>query len=257
MSHLFTIVFYQPIFNLLVGLYNVIPGRDIGLAIIALTVIIKIILLPLSKKAIEAQKELQDLQPKVEELKQKYAGKKEEMGREMIKLYQEHKVNPFSSCLPILVQLPFFIAIYKAFSAGLANKSMDLLYPFVSRPETINVVSFGFLDLSKPHWVLAILAGLAQYWQAKMTIVKRPPIKTPGSTDEDMAAMMNKQMLYMMPALTVFIGFSLPGGLSLYWLVTTLLTIVQQKLVFDKILKKKNAVSSAPQVIEGQVVEKK
>jgi YidC/Oxa1 family membrane protein insertase len=257
MSNLFTIVFYQPIFNLLVSLYNIMPGHDIGLAIIALTVIIKILLLPLSKKAIESQKELQDLQPKVEELKKKYAGKKEEMGREMLKLYQEHKVNPFSSCLPILVQLPFFIAIYKSFSAGLANKSMDLLYPFVYHPEHLNVISMGFLDLSKPNWILAVLAGLAQYWQAKMMITKRPPVIGQGSKDEDMAAMMNKQMLYMMPALTVFIGISLPSGLSLYWLVTTILTALQQKFIFSKILKKKEDSPAVPQVIEGEVVEKK
>jgi len=253
MGHLFTVIFYQPIFNLLIGLYNVIPGRDMGIAIIVLTIIIKFVFLPLSKKAIESQKELQDLQPKIEELKKQYAGKKEEMGRAMLKLYQEHKVNPFSSCLPILVQLPFLIAVYRVFSNGLANKSMELLYPFVQRPETIQVVSLGFLDLSKPNWVLAVLAGLAQFWQTKMMLSKRPAVKGPGTGDEDMAAIMNKQMMYMMPALTVFIGISLPGGLTLYWFITTVLTALQQIFIFSKIKSKKQ---SASPVIEGQVVNK-
>jgi len=253
MGHLFTVIFYQPIFNLLIGLYNVIPGRDMGIAIIVLTIIIKFVFLPLSKKAIKSQKELQDLQPKIEELKKQYAGKKEEMGRAMLKLYQEHKVNPFSSCLPILVQLPFLIAVYRVFSNGLANKSMELLYPFVQRPETIQVVSLGFLDLSKPNWVLAVLAGLAQFWQTKMMLSKRPAVKGPGTGDEDMAAIMNKQMMYMMPALTVFIGISLPGGLTLYWFITTVLTALQQIFIFSKIKSKKQ---SASPVIEGQVVNK-
>ena len=252
MGHFFTVVFYQPIFNLLIFLYNVIPGHDLGLAIIALTIVIKLVFLPLSKKAIESQKELQDLQPKIEELKKQYIGKKEELGRALLDLYKQHKVNPFSSCLPILVQLPFLIAVYQVFSAGLANKSMDMIYPFIQRPEIINIISFGFLDLSKPNWVLAVLAGLAQFWQAKMMITSRPVVKGVGTKDEDMAAIMNKQMLYMMPALTIFIGISLPGGLSLYWLVTTVLTALQQIFIFNKI--KKPVV--ATDVIVGEVVKK-
>lgn len=247
MGHFFTIIFYQPIFNLLIWLYNIIPGHDLGIAIIVLTIIIKLVFLPLSKKAIESQKELQDLQPKIEELKKQYADKKEELGRALLKLYQEHKVNPFSSCLPILVQLPFLIAVYQVFSAGLANKSMEMIYSFISRPESINIISFGFLDLSKRNIPLAILAGLAQFWQAKMMITKRPPVKGKGTMDEDMAAIMNKQMLYMMPALTVFIGISLPGGLTLYWFVTTILTALQQIFIFGKIKKRvPETIVSAP-----------
>jgi YidC/Oxa1 family membrane protein insertase len=240
MAHLFTIIFYQPILNLLVWLYNIVPGHDIGIAIILLTIIIKLILLPLSKKMIESQKALQDLQPKMEELKKQFPNK-EEQGKAMIKLYQENKINPLSSCLPLLIQLPFLIAVYQVFMAGLKSNSLNLVYPFISRPESISVISFGFLDLSKPNWALAILAGLAQFWQAKMMITKKPPAAVQGSKgalDEGMAAMMNKQMLYFMPIFTVFIGLSLPGGLTLYWFVVTLLTALQQVFIFNKILNK-------------------
>jgi YidC/Oxa1 family membrane protein insertase len=243
MIHLFTIIFYQPILNLLIWLYNVVPGHDIGLAIVLLTIIIRLALLPLSKKAIVSQKALQDLQPKMEELKKKYADNKQELGKATLNLYRDNKINPFSSCLPILIQLPFLIAVYQVFMAGLKNSSMELLYPFVQRPEMINTISMGFLDLSKSNWVLAVLAGAAQFWQAKMMITKKPPAsvsKDKGALDENMAAMMNKQMLYMMPALTVFIGLSLPGGLSLYWLVVTVITALQQVFIFNKILKKPN-----------------
>lgn len=247
MAHLFTIIFYQPILNLLVWLYNIIPGHDIGIAIVLLTIIIRVILLPLSKKSIESQKSLQDLQPKIEEIKKQFPGK-EEQGKAMIKLYQDNKINPLSSCLPLLIQLPFLIAVYQVFMAGLKSNSLNLVYPFISRPESISVISMGFLDLSKPNWVLAILAGAAQFWQAKMMITKKAPINTKGAMDENMTAMLNKQMLYFMPAFTIFIGISLPGGLTLYWFVVTLLTVLQQMFIFNRILNrdKKEVITVEP-----------
>jgi len=242
MGHLFTIIFYQPILNLLIFLYNVIPGHDIGLAIIALTIIIRLILLPLSKKSIESQKALQDLQPKIEEIKKKYADNKEEQGKAMMNVYKDNKVNPLSSCLPVLIQLPFLWAVYQVFRTGLSHGSLALVYSFITKPDVINSFSFGFLDLAKPNWVLAVLAGSAQFWQTKMMMATRPPLalrKQEGARDEDMTAMINKQMLYLMPAMTVIIGISLPGGLTLYWLVVTIITVLQQIFIFNKILQKK------------------
>lgn len=246
MANIFQTIFYQPILNLLVFLYNTISFQDLGLAIIFLTLVIKAILWPLSQKSIKAQKYLQDLQPKIKELQAKYKDDKQQQSVAMMQLYKEHKINPFSSCLPLLVQLPFLFAVFKVFRDGLGNK-LDLVYPFVYKPETINTLAFGFLDLSKPNIYLAILAGLAQFWQAKMMMSKRPAVKTPGAKDEDMAAIMNKQMLYFMPALTIFIGWTLPGGLTMYWFIVTLLTAVQQLYVFKK--------HSLPVVAEKKVVE--
>jgi YidC/Oxa1 family membrane protein insertase len=249
MSYIFQVIFYQPILNLLVFLYNIVPGHDLGVAIVLLTIIVKLALLPLSKQSIKSQKSLQDLQPKIDEIKKKYANQKEEMGRAMLELYKENKVNPFSSCLPLLIQLPFLWAVFRVFRAGLAGNSMELVYSFISRPESINSLSFGFLELSKPNIYLAVLAGLAQFWQAKMMITKKPVIKTKGAQDENIMAVMNKQMLYFMPFLTVFIGITLPGGLALYWFTTTLLTALQQLYVFKE---KNNKTSN---VIEGEVVK--
>jgi len=251
MSHIFQIIFYQPILNLLVWLYNVIPGHDLGLAIIVLTVLIKAVLLPLSKQSIKSQKALQDLQPKIDEIKKKYANKKEEMGRAMLALYKENKVNPFSSCLPLLIQLPFLWAVFKVFRDGLAGDSLNLVYSFISRPEAVKSVSLGFLELAKPNVYLAILAGLAQFWQAKMMMTNKPMVKNNGAKDENMMAIMNKQMLYFMPVLTVFFGLTLPGGLTLYWFITTLLTALQQLYVF----KQKNGRNQGSGIIEGQVIK--
>jgi len=253
MSHIFQTVFYQPILNLLIFLYNTISFHDLGLAIIFLTIVIKAVLWPLSQKSIKAQKSLQDLQPKINALKKEYKDDKQKQGQAMIQLYKEHKINPFSSCLPLLIQLPFLIAVFQVFRDGLNNK-LNLVYPFIERPEEINAMAFGFLDLSKPNIYLAILAGLAQFWQAKMMITKKAAIKTEGSKDEDMAAIMNKQMLYFMPALTVFIGWTLPGGLTMYWFIVTLLTAVQQLIVFKR-HNQEQAQIVEKKVIDGEVVK--
>lgn len=233
-AHIFTIICYQPLLNLLVWVYNVIPGHDIGLVIIILTLIIKLVLYPFSRKTIEAQKAMNVLQPKVEALKIKYKDNKEEQAKEMMKLYKEHKINPLSSCLPLLIQLPFLIAIYSVFSTGLQNGSLDLLYPFIYNPGQINSMAFGFIDMAKPQVILAILAAGAQYWQTKMMIAKRPEVKSEDSKDEDMAAIMSKQMLYMMPIMTIIIGWNLPSGLVFYWLLLTVFTAVQQKITLRK-----------------------
>ncbi len=232
MNTLFQTIFYQPILNLLVFLYN--TFGDLGLAIIFLTLIVKLILFPLSKKSIKSQKSLQDLQPKIDELKLKHKDDKQAQSVALMALYKENKVNPFSSCLPLIIQLPFFFAIFKVFKDGFAQNHLELLYPFISNPEIINTITFGFFDLSEKNVILAVLAGLAQFWQGKMMHVKKPEIKTEGSKDENMLSVMNKQMLYVMPVVTIFIGLSFPAGLTLYWFLTTLFTVVQQKLVFSK-----------------------
>lgn len=234
MISLWNTIFYQPLFNLLVWLYNIIPGHDIGLAIVILTVFIKVILYPFSLQAIRAQKAMVELQPKIGELKIKYKDQKEEMSKAMMNLYKENKVNPLSSCLPVLIQLPFLIAVYQVFIHGLGSQGLENLYSFVANPGHINPVSLGFLDLSKSNIVLAVLAGAAQFWQTKMMPMSKPSQKIPGSKDESMTAMMNKQMLYFMPAITVFIGATLPGGLTFYWFLTTILTVAQQYLYFGR-----------------------
>lgn len=247
MGNLFTTVFYQPILNLLILLYNTISFQDLGVAIILLTIIIKAILWPFGKQSIKSQKALQELQPKLDSLKKEYGDDKVGLSRATMDLYRESKINPLSSCLPLLIQLPFLFAVYRVFSDGLNNK-LDLVYSFIYRPEVVQGVFLGFLDLNKPNIILAVMAGLAQFWQAKMMSTKRPAVKTDGSKDESMTAIMNKQMLYFMPAITIFIGASLPGGLTLYWFIITLLTALQQVLIFKSLDKKE------VKTIEGQVL---
>jgi len=251
MSQIFITLFYQPILNLLVFLYNIVPGHDIGIAIILMTIIIKLILMPLSKKSLESQKALQVLQPKIEKIKETYKENKEEMSKRIMALYAENKINPFSSCFPLLIQLPFLFAVFRVFRAGLTNGSLDLVYSFVNKPDSLNPISFGIINLSTPNVFLAVLTGIAQFFQARMMVSKKPEIKGKGSSDESMASAMNKQMLYFMPILTVFIGLSLPSGLSLYWFLTTILTILQQVFVFKSVEAK---TSNDTVTVEGALV---
>lgn len=232
MVQLFNTVLYQPIFNFLVFLYNVIPGHDIGIAIIILTIVIKLILLPLSIQATKSQKALQDLQPKMKKIKNQYKDNKQKQSAALMELYKNEKVNPLSSCFPMIIQLPFLIAVFSVFRNGFKPESLNMVYSFIQRPESLNPIAFGVVDLSNRVILFAFLAGAAQYWQSKMLIVKKQPIKSEGAKDENMMAMMNKQMVYLMPLMTVFIGFTLPGGLTLYWFLTTLFMVFQQKIMF-------------------------
>lgn len=230
MGNIWVSIFFQPLLNILVGLYNI-AWQDLGLAIIGLTIVIKLILWPLSHKSLRAQKQLQSIQPKINELREKYKNNKEEMSRELMKVYKEGKVSPLSSCLPVLVQLPFLIALYQVLRSSFDSINTNLLYPFITNPGVINVVWLGgLIDLSKPNWPLAVLTGVTQFWQTKQMakLTGQDAVATGGASD--MTKVMSKQMLYFAPALTVFFGFTLPGGLMLYWLALTLLTILQQSL---------------------------
>lgn len=236
-SQLFHVILYQPLFNLFIGLYDILPGHDAGLVILILTILVRLLVYPLTTSSLKSQKALQELQPKMEEVKKQYADNQQKQAEALMSLYRANKVNPFSSCLPLLIQLPILIALYMVLQAGLSSAT-DIgkdLYSFVSNPGQVNQISFWILDMAKPNVILAVLAGAAQFWQTKMMIRKQPPKEAgAGAKDEGMAAMMNKQMLYMMPAMTVLIGFSLPAGLTLYWFFSTLAMVGQQYIMFRK-----------------------
>lgn len=238
----FHTVLYQPLFNLLLGLYAIIPVTDIGFAIIALTILIKIALWPLTHASLRSQKALQEIQPQINKLKEEYGDDKEGLAKAMMELYQKEKVNPLSSCLPMLIQLPILFALYRVLIDGLHPESLTALYSFVPNPGDINVMFLGIVDLSVASIPLAVIAGILQFFQTRMMISRRPPQnvrKKEGAKDEDMLASMNKSMMYFMPVVTIVIGATLPGGLALYWVTLNLFSIVQQKFVFSKYHKHK------------------
>jgi len=237
MSSIFITFLFKPLFNIFVGLYDIVPGHDAGVVILIITVLIRLILYPLTNHSIKSQKAMQELQPKLEEIKKQYAGDQQKQAQATMELYRSGKVNPLASCLPLLIQLPILIALYWVFSSSLnattiAKTLQDNLYSFIPNPGSINPITMWVFNLAVASPVLAVLAGAAQYLQAK-TMMKKNPVdnSVEPSKEQSMASMMNKQMLYFMPALTVLIGFSLPAGLTLYWFWSTLLMAGQQFLV--------------------------
>ena len=236
-TQLYQTILYQPLFNSLVFLYNITPGKDIGLAIIILTVLIRMILWPLFGFAIKSQRTLQLLQPKIDDIKAKYNGDKEKMAPALIELYSKEKINPTASCLPLLIQLPILIAVYHVFRSGLTNGGFDGLYSFVQNPGHIDTMAFGIINLGVPSWELAVAAAIAQFVQTWMMMKKVGPVKKDTSKDIDptaMAQQMSRQMAYIMPLMTIWIGMKLPGGLALYWLVMTLVSALQQLVLIKK-----------------------
>lgn len=229
MIQLFHSIIFQPIFNALIFLYNVVPGHDLGIAIILLTIVIRGILYPLSQKQIESQKKMQEIQPEIKKVQEKYKQDKEKQGKELMNLYRERKVNPASGCLPMIVQIVFIIALYQALVAGINFSECKDLYSFVACPGKIATGFLGIMDLAKPSIILAVFAAAAQFVQTKMMMGTMAPAVNTGKGD--FAQTMNKQMLYLGPLLTVFIGAKFPAGLPLYWLVMTLFMIGQQYLV--------------------------
>ncbi len=247
MGEILNSIFYQPLFNLLILIYSFVPGQDLGVAIILLTVLVKVVLAPLSWKQLAAQKALQDLQPKLEELKKTHKDDKQALMQGQVKLFQENKINPLSSCLPLLIQLPFLIALYYVFVNGLKGDSFSLLYSFVPHPQQLNHTFLGILNLSETkNILLAVITGAMQFWQAKMLMTKKPP-QVPGSKDETFATMMNQQMLYVMPAFTALIVYQFPNGLGLYWFTQTLLGIIQQYIFTG--MQKKNETSPVVKIL--------
>lgn len=257
MTAIFHEILTRPILNLLLWFYDVIPGRDIGIAIILLTIVVKGLLFPLAQKQIKQQKSLQDIQPKIEEIRKRLKDDKETQAQELMALYKAEKVNPAASCLPLLIQLPIFIALYNVLRSILGTADFGMLYSFVPQPGQINPMLFGLVHLDTPNYVLAIVAGAVQYYQTRQIMArkvdKQPPgevANAPAAKDESMSAMMNKQMMIMMPIMTIIIGFSLPGALTLYWLTMSVLTVAQQWYMLDYKKKKEEATTASIEKVQ-------
>ena len=237
-SFIFNEVLYRPLFNILVFLYQTVSFYDFGIAIIILTILIRVLLYPLAQKSIKSQKDMSSVQSDVKKIQEQYKNNKEEQMKKIMALYKEKGVSPFSGCLPMLIQLPFLLALYWVFMAGFDDKNLqDLLYSFIKNPGSINHIFIGLVDISKKgNWILALLAGAFQFYQSKMMMdqQKKTQLVKEKSSAPDFSTTMAKQMTYMMPAVTVFISYTLPAGLALYWITTTVFSIIQQRIVFSK-----------------------
>lgn len=241
---MFETIFIQPLANLLVLFANFFGS--LGWGIIALTVLIKLILIPVMAPSLKSGEKMRQLAPDLENLKKKYKGDKEKLARAQMELYRSSGVNPAAGCLPAVVQLVILLALFQVFNRVLNPESIDqlakMLYPGVSLPsEGINF-SFWYLDLTKPDLLFGKLPGLflilsavAQVLTARLSapVIKgagASASKTPAKGD-DMAVAIQKQMTYLMPLMTVIIGFRFPAGLTLYWFVFSIASLIQQYII--------------------------
>lgn len=233
----FYIILYQPLFNALILLYQYLPGHDFGLAVIVLTLLIKVLLHPITIKGLQSQKAMADLQPKIKEVQQKYAGDPQKQNQVLMELYKTEKINPFSGCLLLLLQLPILIALYQVFLKVAKSEPLNgILYSFVANPGTIQPTFLWVFDLNNKIFVavLAVLAGLAQYYQTKISSATSQTIPKAQKGKADFSSMMQKQALYLFPVLGVVIVWQFGAIIGLYWVFNSMFSIIEQTILNKK-----------------------
>lgn len=223
MKYLWNTIIYQPIYNLLIAISHV-AGGDVGVGVILLTVIVRLVLFPLSKKSIIGQYKMRALDPKIQAIKEKKLPPAEE-SKELFALYKEEKINPFSGCLYLLIQLPILFALYFAFMRGVSQP--EHLYHFLSTNNLHNTL-FGLIDITKPFFPLAILAGITQAIQAFLMPSPSAGASANGGFQQQFGKSMATQTKYILPIIIVLIAWKLAAAVSLYWTVTNLFSIGQE-----------------------------
>ncbi len=231
-SAVFSDIIYRPFYNGLVFLVGFLPSHDVGIAVVALTIFVRFILFPLSRRAVQAQLAMKKIAPDIEKLKQKYKDKPEEQGRAIFALYKERGVHPFAGFALILVQLPILLGLYWVFSrGGLPTIDPSLLYPFVHAPASINMEFLGLIDMSSRSIPLALTAALSQFVYTRLSMgptEKSSPVE--ASLSGDMARSFELQARYILPAIVGVIGFSLASAAPLYWTASNTFMILQEYL---------------------------
>ncbi len=228
-------VFYEPLYNALVFLTANVPWADVGLAVVALTIIVKIITFPLTQKSLRSQIKMREIEPELEEIKGKYSNK-EEQARQTFALYKKHKINPLSGCLVLIIQLPILIALYRVFYNGISLNE-NLLYSFVHYPETLNTLFIGLIDIAKKSIVLSVLAGITQFIQIRLSMPAFKSKPDDKSFKTELMKSMNVQMRYVMPVFIVFIAYTTSGAIALYLVVNNLVSIAQEIFIKRKLQK--------------------
>ena len=232
MASFFHTIIFEPLYNGLVFLIHITPFADVGIAVIIFTCIVKLLLFPLSKKAVKTQMAMKAIEPETEKIKNQFKNNREELARQTMALYKKHQVNPFSSFAVILIQIPIILGLYYVFfKGGLPTINTDWLYSFVAAPDKVNMLFLGLLDISKKSIFLALLAGVSQFFQAKLAM---PPIKPRGAEPDfkaDLARSMGLQMRYIFPVVVVFIAYSISGAIALYWTTSNIFAIGQELII--------------------------
>ena len=271
---MFNTFLYEPLYNTLIFLIGVLPGHSVGLAIILLTIGVKLFILPLTHKSTKSQAKMKKIEPEAQKLRDKHKNNKQEQAKQIMELYKKHGVNPFSSCLLMLVQFPIIIALYWVFYKGF-NGGVDptLLYSFVSNSfvssfevistvfykgfnggveylshfsfldlRSMNMIFLGVFDLAGKSIILAFFAAVTQFFQMKLALPNLPKPKNSSkeiSFKDELVKNMGVQMRYMMPIIVFFIAWQISAAIALYWTVSNIFSIIHELIVkreADKII---------------------
>jgi len=240
----------QPILNALVIFYNIFFS-NLGLAIIALTALVRLALIPLTNPQLKSAQVMQELNPELANLKKKYKDDKQKLMQAQMELYKKHGVNPAGGCLPQILQFIILISLYRTFNQVIKPDGVSVieninksLYSFVSLPSSTHLnLTFLYLDLSKPDLIhipgffalpgfFVIMATVFQFLSSKLMMptvkIEEKEVQATEKKSDDMAVAMQKQMLYLFPAMTLIFGYTMPSGVILYWFVFSLFSYVQQ-----------------------------
>lgn len=236
-SYIWHTFFFDPVYNGLIFFIDVIPGGDVGLAIIAIVIVVKTILLPLSIKAAQTQKIMREIEPKLREIKEKYKDDRQAQAQAMMLIYKDAGLNPFASIFLIFLQIPIIIALYfSVYSGGgikLPDINVDLLYAFINTPSLVNMNFLGMVDITGRSMFLALLAGITQYYQVKLAMPDMPPRDPNKAPDmkEDFMRNMQLQMRYVMPVIIFFVSYFISAAIALYFFVSNVVAILQELYV--------------------------
>lgn len=210
---------YKPLLNGLVWLYDTVALHDLGLAIILLTIVVRLLIYPLFHQGIKYQRVVQALRPELDKIKAKHKNDREAQTKATLELFRKHKLNPLAPLLSLPIQLPLFLGLYVIFLNGFGETIAPWLYSLTPNPGELNQTLFGLINLKEASPIMAALAALAQYFQGRLAFT--------SST----APAMRIVMLYFLPGLILAALFKFPAAVGLYWLTTTVFSIIQQIIV--------------------------
>lgn len=242
-SFLYNTIIYKPLYNGLIIFLSYIPWINVGVAVILFTILIRLILYPISQKSVRTQLEMKRIEPELEAIKEKYKEDKQTQAQKIMEVYKDKKINPFSGILLLILQLPVLWALYAIFlRGGLPTIKLDMLYSFVQAPDTVNMMFFG-IDVAGKSTILAVLAGLTQFLQIHLSSKKN--IKPKETKDngqkptfkDELAKSMSMQMKYVMPFMIFIVARSFPIVVSLYLVTSNMFSVVQEFIMAKKFKK--------------------
>ena len=263
---IFNLIIVQPIFNLLLGIYSIVPGGDFGITIIIFTILLRFALYPLVVKQLHQVKAMRKMQPELEKIKRRTKGNKQQQSLQMMELYKAHGVNPFRTIGILLIQLPIFIALYNVIQIITLHRDQvgKYVYDFlhqvpainqiITNPDQFNEKLLGFVDLTKPALgqhvdiflvILAIVAAATQFIMSKQTMPHttskrkiRDILKEAADGKEadqsEINGIIMGRMIYVLPIFMLFIMLSLPGAIALYYAVSNIVATIQQHFILKR-----------------------